>query len=157
MWMKHCMHRQLPNAFVAIFILSLIGILWSNNYRITYSNHNYRLPFLADVPSGKFIVKLANSTSFMKRMESAWVHDSRSVLSDKFFVKMANSTRFIKRMESDWVHDSLRVTIERLNRWREPSPHWSHHDAMSKELILAITSLELTDVAEMVTAGKCVG
>ena len=71
-------------------LLSLF-CLWLAYYDLTttelrnYSNHNYHLPFLA------------------------------GVLSDKFLVKLANSTSFIKRMESDWVHDSLRVTIELLN------------------------------------------
>ena len=117
--------RHAPVSAQAIFILSLIGLLWSNNYRITYSNHNYRPPFLTGVPSDKFLVKLTNSTSFMKRMES------------------------------DWVHDSLRVTTERLNRWREPSPHWSHHDAMSQMLILALTLKVTLSLLEAIRTGQC--
>ena len=94
------------------------------------------------------------------------------MLSDKFIFKLADNLgvvylqlgillgvamSFVKRMESDWAHDSSRQTIEVLNRWRETSPHRSDHDAMSEELISALTTLELTDVAETVTASKCVG
>ena len=108
----------------------------------TYSNHDYPFPFLAGVLSDRFIVKLANSLGA--------VYLQLGML-------LGVSMAFVKRMESDWVHDSLRVTIEVLNRWRETSPHRSDHDARTTDLVTALTSLDLTDVAEMVIDGKCVG
>ena len=109
---------------------------------MTYSNHDYLFPFLAGVLSSPFIVTLA------KNLGAVYL---------ELGMLLGVSTAFIKRIESDYAHNSLRVNIEVLNRWRESSPHQSDHDAMTTDLVTALTSLGLSDVAEMVTAGKCVG